>query len=438
MHRRWTAFAVIFAMRSASANDEPARSPGSSLGTLLTLEYAPVGTSGSDDNPRDPSDAAQELIHHYLATQYSPRYVQLDLDVNALAGLTMPAAIGGTIDVGWDLPDCRALGAKLSGLLGREQAASLHSHAFTGTVCFPFPLVNTWELSFTRRVNVRTSLLAGPMRMRDRYVSTELDMAGRLFALREGRDRIEFMPLEMHMTSLETTDGRSYAPFSGPIDMSVAEWHGGGRGLAGRDQVVRILRFRFWLHDSTERTGDHYLGPSSLVVRFSPVAIDGVHLGEHVTTGAEVGYEHGDGRVDDDVVVERSTVHAETWVNAQYRALSGELRAAHGLMPIQDGQFLVDSRVAGQLALTHGKLTAQAQGFVGRTRLMRAGTGSNSHVLAGGAGTLAWAMHRNLTAIGAVELARSLENVRTTDPVAVATDVRATVGLTAHWTRRMR
>jgi hypothetical protein len=129
-----------------------------------------------------------------LAAQYRGGYVRLDLDAGAGVDAAMPASASASASAAWEIPLCRILGARAAGLGGWEEGSAIGSYVLTGSACLPLP-ANTIQFAYTRRGNVRTSLLSVPVILDDRRTGDLYDFEIRFYRYRGEHHQIDAMPM---------------------------------------------------------------------------------------------------------------------------------------------------------------------------------------------------------------------------------------------------
>jgi hypothetical protein len=173
---------------------------------------------------------------------------------------------------------------------------------------------------------------------------------------------------------------------------------------------------------------------------FAPVAVDGLHVGEDVTVGADVGVQFAgayDGPGMSPVtLLQKRGLYLDVNTAQVIGPLATMVRASHTMLPLFDGQLVRDNRLAGSIQLTLPGSTLRAEGFVAQEQVLRDMPGSQTLVLAGGAADGAWSAGHGLVVFGRVEVARSLVAGLASEPVRAMTEVRATLGINAHYDLR--
>lgn len=407
------------------------------LDTLISIAYA---LSDPEALRALPAQLYGELladpiagpIVRNVAGLYRGGVLRVDLDVGASTDLDLAAALTASVDAAWELPLCRVLGAGASGVVGYDGEV-LGASSLTAAACLPLP-ANTIQGSYTRRDNVRTSLLARPVVLRDRRTSDIVDGQIRFFRWRGPDHQIDVAPIDIHIDHSRSTEGGEPGAWTSLTEFAPAQWRRLRKGFAGGDQVIEIMQLRAW--DLRDDGSSRF----SQAVRLSPMTVDGIHISETATVGLDLGWVFGQSY--DQVgsmlidLVSRKELHAEVNLKAVLGPVSGELRATRTMLPLFDGQVVRDNRIAAQLVMTRPPYTIRTEGFIARDTVLRDTPGGRSLLLGGGAADLAWAALDQVYVIGRVETARSLTAGLATEPVATAVDLRATIGLSAHYGAR--
>ena len=367
-----------------------------------------------------------------LGGLYRGGIVRVDLSVGASADLDVPGAITGAIDAAWELPLCRVLGAAASGLAGYDGEA-LGSSSLMVAGCLPLP-ANTIQVAYTRRDNVRTTLLQRPVVLRDRRTSDIVDGQIRFYRWSGPADQIDVAPIDIYIEHSRSAQGAGLGAWTSLTEFAPVQWRRRGKGLAGGDQVYEFMQLRAW--DLRDDGSARF----SQAVRLSPLTVDGIHVGPMTTVGFDLGVVFGQsydqpGGVLVDLVKERG-LHAEVNIKHARGPASGELRATHTMLPLFDGQVARDDRIAGRLGATRPPYAARVEGFIARATVLRDLPGGRSLLLGGGAADVSWAAHPRVFVTGRVEAARSLTAGLASEPVGAVVDVRATLGVSAHYGAR--
>ena len=322
------------------------------LDTLVEISYA---LSDVDELRRMPSQIWGELVNDpttaalidSIRSQYQGGFVRLSADAGVTADLDTPGAVTATLDASWDLPVCRVIGARATGLVGYADGDPLGSYAVTGTGCLPLP-VNTFQVSYTRRQNVRATLL-GPVAFGDRRRDHLVDLMVRFYRYRGTDNQVDIMPADIHLDLADSEGTGGLAANIVEIDVAPAAWRRFGKGFAGQDQIYRFLPIQLHAHGDSAALG----GRDSSVMRITPVAIEGIGLGGGLALDVDVGFASAHVGRDMTTAFTRNDVYAEVGLDAQLAPVTAGVHASHAMLPTYGGQIIVQSRLAGRVTLAH-------------------------------------------------------------------------------------
>ncbi len=369
-----------------------------------------------------------------LAAQYRGGYVRVDLDAGAGLDAATPAAATAAVAAAWELPLCRVLGARAAGLGGWEDGAAIASYVLTGSACLPLP-ANTVQFAYTRRGNVRTSLLAVPVLLDDRRSGDIYDFELRFYRYRGEHHQLDAMPFQIQIDVSRDQDG-GFGSIGSSVDGAPAIWRRRGQGLAGDDQVFRFMRIQLRFQDDDAAVGGRDAG----AVTLTPLEMEGIHVTPDVTVGGGGGYVRaagttgaGDPPLD---VVEESGAAAHLQLDWILGPVRGQVRVARDYLPTYDAQFVVDDRITTRLDYARSHLAATLIVFAARDQVRREGGTPPAEVVSGGALDGAWSLGHGMHALARVEAAHALVAGTSADAVLTRFDVRASAGLAYHWDRR--
>ena len=404
------------------------------LWVVLIVLVARVGVAAADAVADDGD--ANELMQRWNAFfttgngfyRYRHSVLRGDLDVGVAAATDVPVSANVAATVAWDLPLCRVIGASGTSQAGYVDRAAVVAYTLTGTVCLPLP-ANTIQLAYTRRGNLQTSLLEGPMVVHDRRTSDVFDFSIWFWRWRGVNHQIEVAPITVNIDVSRNTDDGGYGAISSRARMQPVRWTRLGKGLRGADQTWDFMVAEIDYQDDDATVG----GRDSGVGTMTPVRVDGIRIGDHLAVGADVGGQLATGIDGADTMIRRQTVHADVWVDAAVGSVTGSVHASRGYLPTFDAQLVLDHRVTAKLALTRSAFIVRGEGFVAHDLVERAGGPSTRVVVGGAAGDLALPLGHELHAVARVETARTLAPALAMDPVTARNDLRATVGLTLHF-----
>lgn len=354
-----------------------------------------------------------------LAALYSHRKLELTLEAQTMADTATPAsaAIGGGIV--WDAPLCRLFEAQGSGQ-GFYDDGELRTAAAWGVAgCLPLPF-NTLEMGYRGRRQVRRSLLAIPIADGERASGDTIYANLRFYRWLSNAHQIDVAPMQFQFDWARTgvTTFQSYGSIA-PV-----HWARRGRGFAGRDQTYDFMRFAF----TTLGVYDEVTDP--LTVAFSPLAIDGVRLGDDVAIGLDVGWassQWGAGIT----TVSKNGVHLDLTVVGGIGPATVEIHAKNVAQPTLSNLVLDEQRLTATVDLERTAAWIRADGFASRARL-RAADRDSARAWTWGAGLDATvALTSKVFVYGRAEAARNLVLDAAATTPSTAFDVRGTVGVTA-------
>lgn len=394
------------------------------------LQHLPATIYGElrDEIARDP---IMRPLFDSIAAQYRNGVVRVSVDAGIAADRATPIAATAAVDAAWELPLCKVIGANAYGLAGYDGEA-LAAYAFTGTACLPLP-ANTIQVSYTRRDNVRTTLLTRPVVLRDRRRNDIVDVMIRFYRYLSPSTVVDVMPLDIHVDVSRSAETVGFGAQDYLVQASPAHWTRRGKGFLGGDQRFEFFQLRAWGRDDEDSTR------AAQNVVIIPLGIDGIRLGEDAAMGAEVGWAQAAGY--DDITLEvppkavaRTDVHARAWLDVAIRPVVARLELSHTILPTFDAQLVLEDRVQLRGQSAWSRYVARAEAFVSRARLLREG-GELRAGLAGGALDLSLAAFDGIHVVGRVEGARALDAVASDQDVALRWELRATLGVTAHFDR---
>jgi hypothetical protein len=369
-----------------------------------------------------------------LAAQYRGGYVRLDLDAGAGVDAAMPASASAAASAAWEIPLCRILGARAAGLGGWEDGSAIASYVLTGSACLPLP-ANTIQFAYTRRGNVRTSLLSVPVVLDDRRTGDLYDFDLRFYRYKGEHNQIDAMPTKVQI-DVSRDEAGGFGAIWSTVDSGPVEWRRRGRGLAGGDQLFRFFAVNLRYQDDDAVVGGRDAG----VITIWPFTLDGIHVTPDVTVGGGGGWAtargtEGTGDPPMEVVEEvgAASYLQLDWVLGPVR---GNVRVARDYYPTYDAQFVVDDRISSRIDYTRTHFAGALTAFAARDQVRREGATPPAELVSGGAIDVAYAFGHGLHAVGRVEAAHALVATTAADPVLTRFDVRASAGLAYHWDRK--
>ncbi len=369
-----------------------------------------------------------------IAAQYRGGYGRVDLDAGAGTDVAVPASVNAAVAVAYELPLCRVVGARAAGLGGWEDGDGFGSYVLTGSACLPLP-ANTIQFAYTRRGNVRTSLLAVPVVLEDRRSGDIYDFDLRFYRYRGEHHQVDVMPFQIQI-DVSRDEAGGFGAIGSFVDGAPARWRRRGKGLAGDDQVFGFMQFRLRYQDDDAAVGGRDAGTFTLM----PFTMDGIHVTPDVTVGGGGGWMTANGTEGagdmPTVLVEETGAVAYLqfdWIAGPVR---GQVRAARDYYPTYDAQFVVDDRLTSRVDYARTHLATTLTIFAARDQVRRQGGSPPAELVTGGAVDAAWSFGRGLHAVARVEGAHALVAGLSTDPVVTQFEVRASAGFAYHWDTR--
>ncbi|HEY4058096.1 MAG TPA: hypothetical protein VGM39_15885 [Kofleriaceae bacterium] len=381
---------------------------------------------------------------HSLAELYRHGYVRLDANAGLSSDVDLPAGANASVDAAWELPICRVLHAAGSGQIGRDAGDTIKSYAFTLGACLPLP-ADTIQADYTRSENALTSLLSGPVRLRDRRTADEVNGLIRFYRYRGDTNQVDFMPIDIDVVhSRSTHDGTgdpdaAFGSWISFIDFSPVHWiHRRDNGMPIEFQFVQV-HFMDQYDDHSDREAD--------AGGISPLIIKGIPIAGPVVLDADVGIalattSDSSRAMNDQTLIDRKGLHTALGLRAvvpgfvDKSVLTAELRGNHTLATLYDAQIVSENRIALSVAHANETLTARMEGFASRDLIVRDAPGGKHVFVGGAAAEVAWAVHPQIDVTGRVEVARSLTAFSSLEPVETADDVRAMLGVNVHYNTR--
>ncbi|MCX5742899.1 MAG: hypothetical protein NT062_10430 [Proteobacteria bacterium] len=444
----WLFAVVVFAGTTTTARAETvgkivdqARRLGDTLDTLVAigyalenpdeLQYLPAQIYGDLLAAIDEDPVISALFAN-LGEQYRHGYVRVAVDAGVTSDRATPIAATASVDAAWELPICRVLGASAYGMGGYDGDA-IGAYALTGTACLPLP-ADTVQVSYTRRDNVRTSLLTRPVVLRDRQRDDIVDVMVRFYRYLGEHNVVDVMPFDLHVDVASSAATKRFGSQDLHLEVAPARWHRRNKGFLGSaDQTFQFFEVRALFRNDADSTRQ---AANTIIM---PLTIDGIRLGDDAAFGFELGVAQAGGSDGPNTmpvdVVRKTDVHARGMLDFVIRPVVAQLELSHTILPTYDAQLVVEDRVALHAQTALSRVLVRAEGFVTRARLLRQ-TGEIRAVLLGGASDVSLELADNLHLVGHVEGARVLDAVVATDPVTPRWELRATIGLTAHFDRR--
>jgi hypothetical protein len=369
-----------------------------------------------------------------LAAQYRGGFGRVEMDAGAGGDVDVPAAANVAVAASYELPLCRVVGARAAALGGWEPDGGVASYVLTGSACLPLP-ANTLEVAYTRRGNVRTSVVAGPVVLEDRRSGDIYDINLRFYRWRGAAHQIDVMPFQIHIDVTRNEDpvpGDELGAISSFVEGAPVIWRRRGKGLAGDDQVYRFMAFAMHYQDDDAAVGGRDAG----VFTIYPLTMDGLHVTPDVVASVGGGFVTAQGLEGEMALVEEGGAAAYFELATARGRLRASARAAREYVPTFDAQYVIDDRVTTRVDLSTDRVAASLAVFAARDEVRRAGGRVDPELVTGGALDVAYALGRGLHVLGRVEAANAIVAGTSTDPVTVERTVLGSASLAWHWERR--
>ena len=410
---------------------------------MQVLEF---GRSDLDELRQVPQAIYDDLMSNPLTanvvSQYRGGYARVAASAGASTDFTSGAAATAAAEMSLELPLCRILGAAASGELGYGDGDPLSAWAATGSGCIPFP-GNTLFGSYTRAENVRRSLFDRTRAPGDRVTTDVVDVHVRFWRYLGERHVVDVVPIAITAEQTSTTplDG----VWSMHVTMELFAWSVRGSGLADRDRTLRVLSLDIQsiFADGSQRSAD--------VAVLAPVRVENLRLSSRLAISGSAGWllASTHDRADPQVAgpmgqritparLDVTTLYADGTATVDTGVGFAAVQVTRSAAPLLDGQLLRDDRIAASFETARGTLSGKATGFVALQRLLRDNADDVDVHVGGGTLEAAWAVKPNLVVVGRSEAGRTLTALTTTDAPRTAWDVRATLGIQAHFEARTR
>lgn len=343
-----------------------------------------------------------------------------------MADSATPASIAAGATLAFDLPLCRVIelqGSAQGFYEDRDTSAAL---AYGVGGCLPLPF-GTFELGYRGRRQVRTSLLALPIVDGERQSGDTIYSSLRFYRWLSKRHRIDVMPMSFNF-DWARDGGTSFHTWSVVQPVS---WARRGRGYRGRDQTYDFFRIAF---STLGLTSDGIADP--LVATMSPLAIDGVRIGDHVALGLDLGQAFLEEDPDAVTVTNTRALHLDASIVAGGDPATVEVHLKHVAQPTILNQILDENRATVRLDVDRTAAWLRADGYVSHARLLGAERYSERVWTYGAGADLTVAITEHVFAYGRAEGARAIVVDATAATPDTALDVRGTIGLTTQYQKR--
>lgn len=329
--------------------------------------------------------------------------------------------IGGGIELAWDAPLCRFVGAGTDSQLYRDpDDAGLVTSGFA-TACLPVA-VAALELTYRFERSVRPQLAARPVLYPGRYSADIIGMRSHNMKWRSNTFELAFAPVDFELGFLrQDVADMSVEPFYATIKVDVIRWIGLGRGFLGGHRVLGFGSVRYSARSRFEDTAPA-IEANKIVL--SPVAIQGARVGAMgLYLDAELGWARG--KVYEvlgmNMIEELGTFDT---IGADVQMYGGSsdrrvgLRYERMVEPTYDASLLLDDRVSAWLTWQEPRWTATGQAFLAQTTEMDQLAAQEPFLTGGASLEVGLTLGEHLHALVRVEGARSFY----ASPTPAATD----------------
>ncbi len=361
-----------------------------------------------------------------LVDLYRGRTLELATQVQALGDTATPASLGIGVGLTWDAPICRLLELSGSAQGFYEDGDTAAALAWGVGGCLPLPF-NTIEVGYRGRRDVRRSLLAVPTIDGDRNTGDTVYGTVRFYRWLSAGHQVDLMPLSLQFDW--TRADRSATSLLVGGSMAPAYWARRGKGYRGGDQTYDFMRIRFQVLDAVGVPSD-----APLTVALSPVAIDGVRVGD-VALGLDVGWQSAQWSTGAANPPSSSTVHVDASVTTGTERTTLEIHAQRAMQPVSTALILDEHRLTGRLDVARAAAWLRLDGFLSRARLRGAAVTTDRVWTWGAGGDFTMLLTEHLSLYVRAEGARNV----VVDPGAASTrfELRGTAGVTADYRSKL-
>ena len=367
-------------------------------------------------------------LAHNLAELYRHRQWEAKVQGQAMVDSATPASLAVGAGLSWDAPLCRLFEAQGSAQGYYDDHAARAALAWGVGGCLPLPF-DTFELGYRGRRQVRRSLLAVPIAITGERASGDTIYANlRFYRWLSAGHQIDVAPMNFQFDWARTTA----TTFQSWASIAPVHWARRGKGYGGRDQTYDFMRVAF----STLGLPDDGVD-DPLVAVISPLAIDGVRLGDRVAIGLDLGFEIAEFTSTATSAVQRRALHLDAAVVAGFGGVTVEVHARNAMQPTISNQILDEDRLTARLDLERPAAWVRADGFVSHARLLSLDRYSERVWTYGAGADLTLALTEHVALYGRVEGARNLVVDETATTPATGLELRGTAGVTADLRQRL-
>jgi hypothetical protein len=240
--------------------------------------------------------------------------------------------------------------------------------------------------------------------------------------------QVDLMPLSLDFDWASVGYGTSFQAY---MTIAPAHWARRGKGYGGRDQTFDFVRVAF----TTLGVDDGVWDP--LVATISPLAIDGVAIGDHAQVGLDAGWEFGEvyRALEEMPELRRTAFHLDAAVIAGVPGATVEVHARNAMQPTIFNQILDEDRLTARLDVDRAAAWLRVDGFASHARLIGVDRYSRRVWTYGAGADLTLAITPRVYGYARGEAARAIV-VDSARPVPdTALDLRGTVGVTTRLQR---
>lgn len=355
-----------------------------------------------------------------LASLYAGRVWTFTAQAQAMGDTATPASAAVGASIAWDAPLCRLFEAQASGQVFYEDDGPAAAMAWGVGGCLPLPF-DTFELGYRGRRSVRTSLLAIPIVSGDRQSGDTVYSNLRFYRWLSANHQIDVMPMSFNFdwaNQAGTTSFQSWASL-GPV-----HWARRGKGYGGRDQTYDFARVAFTTLGLYDQTYD------PLVVTISPLAIDGIRLGDHVAIGLDLGWNLGELYDGQEVAGRPKALYFDASVIGGAERATVEVHLRNAMQPTIEYQLLDEDRLTARLDANRDAGWLRVDGFVSHARLIGLDRASQKVWTYGAGADVTLALTEHVFGYARAEAARGIVVDRVRELPATALALRGTIGVT--------
>lgn len=363
-----------------------------------------------------------------LYSLYQHRVWKLSVQAQAMADTDTPISAAAGASFVFDMPLCRVFEAQGAGQIFYQDGEPEAAMSWGVGGCLPF-IWAAFELGYRGRREVRTSLLSVPITAGPRQSGDTVYSNFRFYRYLSSSTQVDFMPLSLNFDFANVDYGSSFQAY---MSFQPVHWARRGKGYNGRDQnydFFRIVLNQLGVDDGVS---------DPLVVAFSPLAIDGVAIGDHLQLGLDVGWEQAEVSREREEIPElrRKALHLDASVIAGAGRATVEVHAKNAMQPTIYNQILDEDRLTARLDVDRNAAWLRVDGFASHARLIGVDRYSERVWTYGAGADVTFAITDQLFGYARGEAARSIVVDTALPTPRTARDLRGTLGLTTRWDQR--